>query len=252
MADIKLKRFVDLSDFLRQIRPYHPVAWIFRGQAQLSWPLKPKAGRDGYFDAHWTKDTPRDLGRFNVWQEQAIAYRRRLPKSNLDRLALAQHYGLATRLLDWTTNPIVALYFAAASVPDEDGVVYCFLPWQQILSGEDRPLARIPGVVRFDPPPFDRRILAQSGCFSFHQHPNETLVPSAARRDLAKLAPDKINLTGFIVEKRWKSVIQGQLATIGMTRKALFPDLEGLSQWLNTESRRSVQLSESRKRDTSE
>lgn len=45
----------------------------------------------------------------------------------LDRLAIAQHFGVATRLLDITRNALVALYFAVADVNSQkDGVVYVF------------------------------------------------------------------------------------------------------------------------------
>ena len=44
--------------------------------------------------------------------------------SKIDILIKMQHYGIPTRLLDLTSNPLVALYFACASQPKEDGVVY--------------------------------------------------------------------------------------------------------------------------------
>jgi len=42
-------------------------------------------------------------------------------------IALAQHYGVKTRLLDVTLNPLVALYFAASSNPEEDGYIFFFI-----------------------------------------------------------------------------------------------------------------------------
>jgi hypothetical protein len=37
---------------------------------------------------------------------------------------MAQHYGLPTRLLDWSTNPLAALFFACNGEPEQDGFVY--------------------------------------------------------------------------------------------------------------------------------
>ncbi|MBB3760371.1 FRG domain-containing protein [Xanthomonas arboricola] len=51
----------------------------------------------------------------------------------LDRLVRMQHYSLPTRLLDITSNPLIALYFACKSNPDDDGEVIVFsMPRSQI------------------------------------------------------------------------------------------------------------------------
>lgn len=46
--------------------------------------------------------------------------------NSLEKLILMQHYGIPTRLIDVTTNPLVALYFACQGNPDKDGVVFIF------------------------------------------------------------------------------------------------------------------------------
>jgi hypothetical protein len=81
---------------------------LFRGQEQ-DWELIPKIGRVGF----------RNIGDENAEQKMLDDFKRlsmphllRVPKNDWDWLALAQHHGMATRLLDWTTNPLVALWFA--------------------------------------------------------------------------------------------------------------------------------------------
>lgn len=46
--------------------------------------------------------------------------------TNIEKLTYMQHYGCLTRLLDITTNPLVALYFACVGEDDSDGAIYVF------------------------------------------------------------------------------------------------------------------------------
>src|SRR5215218_1482907 len=107
--------------FLRTVSTRTNGTWLFRGQAGKKWPLSPSAGRDqcvgsaGYRRAdeyNLLKDFVREAKRY---VESGF--------SELEWLALAQHHGLPTRLLDWSTNPLVAAWFACEKEENtDDGV----------------------------------------------------------------------------------------------------------------------------------
>src|ERR1700686_3047090 len=95
---------------------------LFRGQPQDD-PLLPKIGRGsckpGLLD--------QEQRLFAEFRRRSAAYLDATNRDDWDMLAIAQHHGMATRLLDWTDNPLVALWFAVREGSQQsDSVVWCF------------------------------------------------------------------------------------------------------------------------------
>ena len=90
---------------------------LFRGQANAKWKLSPSLYREGLFEAENLLLT-----------EIKHVCPSEFTGNRFDSLVKMQHFGMPTRLLDTTTNPLVALYFACASSNESaaDGAVYVF------------------------------------------------------------------------------------------------------------------------------
>lgn len=90
---------------------------LFRGQADASWKFSPGLYREGLF-----------LAENLLLTEIKHVCPKEILENRFDTLVKMQHYGMPTRLLDTTINPLVALYFACESQSQKnvDGAVYVF------------------------------------------------------------------------------------------------------------------------------
>ena len=105
--------------------------FIYRGHASKKWPLKSAIGRYKTY----SKDLEKEV--FLQFKQNYYSYTAERPENDMDLLFLAQHYGLPTRLLDFTFNPMIALYFACESELEKDGKVYVHSMDKMLLMDAD-------------------------------------------------------------------------------------------------------------------
>lgn len=238
----------------------------FRGQSVAGGELLPRLFRRENWDPIRTTLLPDlELKTINDFKRHAsLLTDLQLPRDSdrLGWLCVMQHYRCPTRLLDWTENLLVALYFAVAASPQKDGEVWAMLPWalnEAAGAGRGIPLPesphvrfllglpysngtpdvfadslKLPGPVQcplaLEVPFRFARMAAQASTFTIHPAPE-------GATSVVDALPDEKHLVRYLVPADVKDNLLNGLRSLGLSQRHLFPDLEGLSQMIEYDSR---------------
>jgi len=235
-----------------------PFIW-YRGHSDSNWPLLPGVLRSDFVNMAQSGElqltTDPDLQiliRERTINKQFVRMGASLFSAGMtlsEKYLLAQHHGLPTRLLDWTTNPLAALFFAVSGLPDKDGAIFVLNPRFLIPNDEDerKPIFP-PDVVEVHHPlvaqligyvcgrddtanhsqPFTLpitpdlqagRMLQQGSCFTFH-------MPKAP--PLGNHFP-KSKLEKYVIPKEKKAEIRTTLRRMNVNDATLYADLDHLA-----------------------
>jgi hypothetical protein len=255
IRNIQLDSFYDLSKAV-----FNEIGFIgnqdnrfaFRGHPDSSYKLVPSIYRrpfgvdslqHGYFNLNLLeKDVLRKIKR------NSAAYNLKT-KSDLELLAIAQHHGLPTRLLDWSEDFITALYFAIndPSKKGVEGCVWCaelppregFLQNDKVnLEGLQSSLLKEHKVLFIRPEYTSERMFVQKGLFSVFYldsiDSNTTPMPNRADHWLEE-SSRVVKLTKVSISPSAKLVIHQEMTRLGISSFNFFPDLDGFFQSLKEE-----------------
>ena len=254
MDELRVETWTELHELLfedswQESLGRHRSNFAFRGRALAGEGLETSLLRLGGDPAALEGPLIRSFRRYA--QRSDVPY-----DSTWNWLALAQHHGLPTRLLDWTYSPYVALHFATTTLRffGEDGVVWTidYLRAHELIPSALRDVLRDEGanvftaemldrvarrrtdldnlaeaddfVLFLEPPSLDDRIVNQYALFSLMSAPDASLDAWVERHhDLVRK---------IVVPAALKWEVRDKLDQANITERVLFPGLDGLSSWL--------------------
>lgn len=219
-------------------------AW-FRGQSDFDWDLVPgiyRNGGTGFFEREMIRDF-----RLNARSFVGVPIER-----ELEWLFVMQHYGMPTRLLDWTESYLFGLYFSVLNYhTDKDACVWMLSPWslnEVVLQHRTVPTIDYPNFENYelnsDPKLVERqvkndlpvaarpfrttpRIVAQKGTFTIHGkdgRPLNKIVESL------NAGGENIKIAKIRIDGKSKLELVRQLHFAGISHSVLFPELEAVSK----------------------
>lgn len=205
---------------------------IYRGVFSDKHTLTPSIGRNLLKFDNMTKidESDEDLIFRNFKQRAKPFLSKEIDDMNL--LAIAQHHGLPTRLLDWTFNPLAAAYFAVENdiIQPEDpeykvsnSVIYVYdRPVRAEINKQFKSIV-VNELEFFIPNHYDERIINQNGLFTIHPYPWTELKDS--------------NIKVVSIDIEYRRELRKLLNRLGINKSTIYPGLDGVAghvKWMRT------------------
>ena len=219
-----------VNDLVKAVkfRSDNPAEFVFRGQ-NGDFALLPAVARN---KPSIKTDVERQILQEFKRKAKGLFPLEHLKDNDGSWLIYAQHYGVKTRLLDWTRNPLNALWFSLDDNFKEPSFVYGFsVTEENIATEDDDPFNNKKQTRLIKPSLNNRRIVAQDGWFTIHvySYKDKKFVPLEQNNEL------KDQLFKIKVTPELKSEAALSLDVMGINHFTLFPDLEGVSKQVNWE-----------------
>ncbi|PWW09308.1 MULTISPECIES: FRG domain-containing protein [Pseudidiomarina] len=190
---------------------------IFRGHSNFDWELKPSIGR--YFPDDWSEVLELEKQSLADFKKRSVPYLKHRPESDIEWLCLMQHHGCATRLLDFTTSPLIALFFATDPEEKYDGALVAATYGRRYENVSDDNLFERTNSFAYHPSHITERIIGQHGCFIYSNLPNRPL--------------NNKQITKYRISRNMKHQIRKELEVLGIDYSVLFPGVDGVCKGIN-------------------